>query len=129
MEFVFEFIFQIVGELFLQLLFEALVELGLHGAADTVKRPKNPVLSAVGFAIWGAIAGGISLLFFPTSHIHDPALRIANLVLTPVALGFAMMLVGRIRSKKGQSLVRLDQFGYAFTFAFAMALVRFMWAA
>ena len=39
-----------------------------------------------------------------------------------------MVLVGRVRQKKGQNLVRLDRFGYAFVFAFAMALVRFIWA-
>ena len=45
-----------------------------------------------------------------------------------MAVGLVMMMIGRARLKKGQSLVRLDQFGYAFTFAFAMALVRFIWA-
>jgi hypothetical protein len=40
-----------------------------------------------------------------------------------------MMLLGWFRLKKGQELVRLDRFGYAFVFAFAMALVRFIWAA
>jgi hypothetical protein len=40
-----------------------------------------------------------------------------------------MMLVGKLRLKRGQNIVRLDQFGYAFVFAFAMALVRFTWAA
>ena len=129
MEFVFEFIFQILGELLLQMMVEALFELGLHGLADTVKRPKSPALSALGFAIWGAMAGGLSLLIFPTSPIHNPTLRLFNLFFTPVALGFAMMFIGKIRSKKGQRLVRLDHFGYGFTFAFAMALVRFMWAA
>lgn len=129
MELIFEIIFQFLGELVLQALFELLAELGFHGLADTLKRPRRPALSTVGFALWGAIAGGASLLIFPTSHIHDPMFRIWNLVLTPVALGLLMMLIGKFRRRKGQGLVRLDQFGYAFVFAFAMALVRFVWAA
>jgi hypothetical protein len=76
----------------------------------------------------GIVAGGISLLVFPTSHIHDPMFRKLNLVVAPLALGLVMMLIGQIRQKKGQDLVRLDQFGYAFLFAFAMAVVRYIWA-
>jgi hypothetical protein len=51
-----------------------------------------------------------------------------NLFLTPAAVGALMVLLGRARARKGQDLVRLDRFGYAFLFAFVMALVRFMWA-
>lgn len=128
MEFLFEIIFQFVAEILLQACFELMVELGFHGLADTFRRPRNPALSTIGFILWGAIAGAVSLLIFPTSPIADPMLRKINLVATPVAVGLVMMMIGRARLKKGQSLVRLDQFGYAFTFAFAMALVRFIWA-
>jgi hypothetical protein len=39
-----------------------------------------------------------------------------------------MMLIGRLRESKGQTQVGIDRFGYAFVFAFSMALVRFNWA-
>jgi hypothetical protein len=64
MEFIFEIIFQFVGELLLQLCFQLLAEMGVHSLADPFRRPRNPVLSIVGFILWGAIAGGISLLIF-----------------------------------------------------------------
>jgi hypothetical protein len=128
LEFLFEIIFQIVGEILLQACFELLAELGFRSLADTVRRPRNPALSTIGFILWGAIAGAVSLLIFPTSPISDPMLRRLNLVATPVAVGLVMTMIGRFRQKRGQSTVRLDQFGYAFTFAFAMALVRFIWA-
>jgi hypothetical protein len=38
-----------------------------------------------------------------------------------------MMQVGKLRERHSQILVGLDRFGYAFTFALAMALVRFVW--
>ena len=129
MEFIFEIFLQFLGELLLQAIFEALFELGLHSLTDTLKRPKNPLFSAIGFIMWGAMAGGISLLLFPISLIADPLLRGVNLIATPVFAGALMTFVGRVRSKRGQALVRLDRFGYAFIFAFAMALVRFIWAA
>ena len=61
MEFVFEIIFQFVGEILLQVLFELLVELGLHSLRKQPEKPGNAVLSAIGFALSGALAGGISL--------------------------------------------------------------------
>jgi len=128
MEFIFEIIFQFLAELLLQALFEMLAELGFRSLADTLKRPRNPVLSTVGFILWGTVAGGLSLWIFPASPIHNPLFRMVNLVVTPVCLGFAMMLIGQVRRRKGQDLVRLDQFGYAFVFAFSMALVRYIWA-
>ncbi len=128
MELIFEFIFQFVIEILLQAFMEMLVELGFRSTADTLKRPRNPALSTIGFVILGAIAGGVSLLILPHSPIQDPDFRTMNLFLTPVVVGLIMMLVGTIREKKGQNLVHLDKFGYAFVFAFAMALVRYIWA-
>jgi hypothetical protein len=123
-----ELLFQLLGELLLQAVFELLAELGVRGLEETIKRPRSPWLSAIGFLLWGAMAGVISLLIFPASPMDDPILRQLNLIATPIVVGIGMMLLGRLREKKGQQLVRLDRFGYAFIFAFSMALVRFIWA-
>lgn len=129
MEFVLEVIFQFLGEILIQIIAEILAELGFRSLSSTFKRPSNPVLSAIGFILLGAIAGGVSLLIFPTSPISNPDLRKINLFVTPTIAGIVMMTIGKIRDKKGQDLVRLDRFGYAFAFAFSMGLVRFIWAA
>lgn len=129
MELIFEILLQFLGELFLQAIFEVLFELGLHSLSEPLKRPKNPVLSIFGFVLWGAIAGGISIVLFPKSPIDNPLFRKINLFATPILAGALMAIVGRVRSKRSQNLVRLDQFGYAFVFAFFMGLVRFIWAA
>ena len=126
MEFVFEIILQFLGELLLQMVFELLIELGFHSMADTVRKPRDPVLSSIGFILLGAIAGGVSLLIFPASLIHSANLRLVNLFATPLAIGAIMMLIGKARDRKGQTLVKLDRFGYAFAFAFSMSLVRFV---
>jgi hypothetical protein len=127
-EFIFEIIFQFLGEMLLQLTFECLAELGMHSLGDTFRKPRNPLLSTIGFILWGAISGGISLLILPHSAIANPNYRVANLILTPTIAGLIMMLIGRKRSKKGATIVALDRFGYAFLFAFSMAVVRFIWA-
>lgn len=128
MEFLFEAIFQIVGELLLQFIFEILLELGYRSVADTLRRPHKPIFSFIGFALWGLAAGGISLLIAPSSMIADPLLQWVNLLATPMLAGAGMVLIGKLRTKRGQDLVLLDRFGYAFVFAFAMAVVRFAFA-
>ena len=119
-----ELIFQFLGEVLIQ----GLLELGFRSLADVFGKRRNPVLSTVGSFLWGSLAGGISLLIIPAAFINGSNLRLLNLFLTPIAVGLIMALLGRVRARKGAPLVQLDHFGYAFTFAFAMALVRFVWA-
>jgi hypothetical protein len=127
-EFIFEIILQFFGEILLQVVVELLVELGFHSLADTTKKTRNPVLSTIGFVIWGSMAGGLSLWIFPHSPISNPSLRALNLVVTPIIAGILMTLIGRFRDRRGQELVGLDRFGYALVFALSMSLVRFLWA-
>ncbi len=126
MELVFEVLLQFFGEIFLQLVVQVLAELGLHSLGDTFQRRKHPIWSMIGFTLWGAIAGGVSLLAFPHSAIAKPAFRFLNVFVTPVIVGAVMALIGQTRLRRGQVLVRMDRFGYAFTFAFWMAFVRFL---
>ena len=128
MEFIFEILVQFLGEIVLQAVFEILAEVGMHSLADTVKQPRHVVWSTIGFVLWGAIAGGLSLLLLPHSFVTDPALRVVNVVVTPLLAGTIMMLIGRRRSRRGTDLVQLDRFGYAFAFALTMAIVRYAWA-
>jgi hypothetical protein len=128
MEFLLEALFQLIGELVLQILFEAAAELGFHSLKETFRRPGNPLLSAIGFFLWGLLAGGLSLLLLPRSFISNHDLRILNLAVTPLITGGVMVLIGKQRRHRGQALVGLDRFGHAFAFAFAMALVRFLFA-
>ncbi len=62
-------------------------------------------------------------------HLTPPGfLRFANLVLTPFAVGGVMAAMGAWRSRRGDSLFRLDRFWYGFLFALALAAVRFRFA-
>jgi hypothetical protein len=128
MEIIFETLFQFFAEMLLQAVFELLTEFGYRSLAKRLRRPRNPIYSIIGFIIFGAIAGGVSLLILPYSPIEDPTFRKINLIAMPILLGLLMMLVAKLRQKKGQDLVRIDRFGYAFVFALAMGLVRFIWA-
>jgi hypothetical protein len=123
-------VLQFFGELLLQIVLELLGELGLHSVKETFRRPEplHPALAAIGYAILGAAAGGVSLLVVPTLLIDEQSVRIANLLLTPIGAGLFMAVIGSWRSRKGQEVIRLDKFSYGFLFALAMASVRFVWA-
>lgn len=104
------------------------MELGFHSLAEPFRKSPNPWLAALGYAIFGALAGGLSLLVFP-AHLTPAGLpRLANLLLTPLAVGLCMSAMGAWRSKRGDILLRIDRFSYGYLFALTMALVRFQFA-
>jgi len=110
---------QFAGELLLQLAFEVLLELGLHAAQEPFRLPKpNPWIAAFGYLIFGAIAGALSLLVFPSHFIF----------VTPMVAGGTMTIFGAWRRNRGEELLRIDRFTYGFVFALAMALVRYTFA-
>ena len=124
MEFIFELLFEIFGELLLQIVLELLFELGLRSLQQPFKKSPNPLLSGIGYASFGAIAGGLSLWWFPQLFITSHAGRIANVIITPLLSGLAMAALGAWRRRRDQPTILLDRFAYAFIFAMAMALVR-----
>lgn len=118
-----EILLQILGELLIQLVIEALAELGFHCAAG--RKPMRPVLAGVGYLALGALLGGISLLIFPESFIEGDTLKLLGLFLIPLLLGCLMLMIGTFRSRKGRHRVRIETFTNGFLFAFGVALVRF----
>lgn len=128
MEFLFDFLFQLIGEVILQIIFEFLFEIGLHSLREPFRKPPNPWLAAAGYALFGALAGGLSLWLFPRLFIHWHGGQILNLLLAPILAGLAMSALGAWRRRRKQSTIRLDKFAYGYVFALAMALVRFGFA-
>ncbi len=74
----------------------------------------------------GATAGGLSLWLSPELFIKVPWLRVANLALTPLAAGLIMQAIGAWRARRQKEVLRLESFAYGFSFAFAMAVIRFV---
>ena len=76
-----EFLLELLGELLIQIVVECLVELGIHSIGEPLRKPPNPWIAAIGYALFGAIVGGLSLLIVP-HNLMPEAWRIANIVLT-----------------------------------------------
>ena len=120
-------IFEFFGELILQLVVEGLAELGFYTFRKDGKK-LHPALAVIGYILLGAAFGLCSLWLFPHHFVHQPLLRLASLIATPIIAGAMAVGLGHLRAKKDQPQVRLDQFRYAYLFALSFALVRFVWA-
>jgi hypothetical protein len=123
-EFLFEILFELFGELLLQIVAEILFEIGLRSIAAPFKTKPNPYLATLGYVLFGATAGGLSLWAFPSLFIGSHAGRIANAIVTPFIAGGCMMAIGAWRRRRNQELILLDRFAYGYLFALVMALVR-----
>src|SRR5262249_21727229 len=111
-----EFLFQLLLEFVIQVVGEALFELGLHAMGEPFRRPPNPWLAAIGYAIFGSIFGGISLLLFSHHMVTGMAWRWVNLLLTPIAVGLCMAWLGSWRARRGEAVFRIDRFSYGYLF-------------
>jgi hypothetical protein len=123
-----EFLVELLLEFIIQVVGEALVELGLHSLAEPFRKPPNPWLAAIGYTIFGAVLGGISVWIVPHHMVAGVAWRWVNLLVTPIAVGLCMSWLGAWRSKRGQEVFRIGRFSYGYLFALSFALVRFAWA-
>ena len=81
-----ESLLEILCEILLQGIFEALAELGLRSLVGSFSKPPNAWLSAIGYVLFGAAAGAASLLLFPSHLVKGESLRMVNLLVTPIAV-------------------------------------------
>jgi|GEM_PF-1457250 len=79
------------------------------------------------FAVFGGICGGLSLIFKPNLILPTFALRLANLMVSPlIAGGLSYLVAVFVWAPRGQS--PRHHFWRGFFFALAFGLVRFVYA-
>lgn len=137
MEILFELLLgllELVMELVLQIGFEWLADKTLSGLKRVFGwQPRPQGTFPAWFDILGAIAigafcGGISLMVLPNALILSVPLRVVALLATPVVAGLVMSALGRRRIQNGLLIGPLHRFLCGYTFALALALVRFFLA-
>ena len=130
MELIFEILLQFIIEIFGQVIFEILAELGIRSISNALgfEKPKNPFLAAFGYIILASISAGISLYFFSIHYVKRSELRLINLIISPLLVGGLMGVRGRFLVKKQKEPIRIDSFFYGYLFAITFALIRFFFA-
>lgn len=110
---------ELAGELFMDLITRAL--------AEVIWPPEvsSPLLGCLGYLLLGALIGVVSLHYFPHPLVHPSRFHGVSVLVSPVLVGLAMSAVGSSLRKREKEVVQIENFGYGFTFAFGMALIRF----
>lgn len=129
-ELLFELVFEIFGDVLLQVVLEALAEVGVHLVRGKTEHPQSRSAwrLMLGYTLFGAIVGALSLLAFPAALAHTNAGRTATLLIAPLCAALSTVAIGRIRVKRGQAPAGIDRFMYSYLFALAFAVVRHWWA-
>jgi hypothetical protein len=118
------------GELLLQLLGEVIFDLALRALGRFFKDAAfDPVAVAVLHFALGAFAGGFSLVIFPHPLFRPSSIRGVSLLISPIATGASMSLIGSMLRRKGKRATQIETFWHGFAFAFGMALVRLLFIA
>jgi hypothetical protein len=126
-EVLFEVLFEIFGELLIQLIGSGLGLVAEHAVQPYRRsRPRSPAASIVSHVLIGAALGGLSLLFLRHSLVHGELGRIATLFGVPLVAGAISAGIGALLKRSGRDIVPLERFGYAYLFAFSISAVRFL---
>ena len=129
LEALFGLVLEIVLEVLGQLLFEGAAALGWESLKEALRRNRrvNPVLASVGQWVLGAAAGGVSLLVLPARLTEGALFPGISLLLSPLATGLIMDELGDRWIARGKQPPALFNFRAGASFAFGMALVRFLY--
>jgi hypothetical protein len=119
---------ELLFEVLFQVILEALVALIVRSIRNVFEESKaiRPILAATGYLLLGIVFGFVSLLLFPHPLFHASKFHGISLVVSPVITGLVMSQVGSVLRRKGKKAVRIESFGYGFTLAFGMAIIRFI---
>jgi hypothetical protein len=116
--------------LVLQGIFEFIVEVLCYVPFDWPRTRDTTSLTETCFALFalGALLAGVSVVFFRHTFLALPALRIANLMLAPIASAYLSQALARRRARRGADSVPRDRFWQAFWFTTGLVAVRFVLA-
>ena len=109
--------------------FEIVAAFGWESLKDSVRpeRESTLVLAAAGHLLMGLAAGVISLMIVPRRLAPHSPLPGLSLLLSPIGTGVAMHWLGEFWRERGRDRPVLFSFRAGAMFAFAMALVRFVY--
>jgi hypothetical protein len=120
-------------EIFAEVLLQVVAEFGVAIAGRwfdnlfSESRPWGPAAAAVGYFILGLIFGLASLFLFPHPLVKPSRFHGISLLISPLITGLIMSQVGVWIRQREFRRTRIESFTYGATFAFGIALIRFIW--
>ena len=119
---------ELLFEVFFQVVVEAIVALIVRSIENLFEESNaiHPTLATIGYLLMGIAFGIGSLRLFPHPLFHPSKFHGISLVISPVITGLVMSQVGIALRRKGKQAVRIESFGYGFTFALGLAIIRFI---
>ena len=125
-----EALIALILQFVIEVLFESFTYLPFEWASTRRERTQRDSITSpcFGWLIGGACLGGLSLLIVPHTVLHQPWMRVTNLIAAPLvsasmAKGFALY-----RQQCNPSVVPQHQFWYAFWFSLGTTAIRFVYA-
>ena len=119
------------AELLIEVIFQCIAEeftgATIRSVRNVARESKavSPVLAAAGYLLLGVGFGAASVLFFPHPLFHPSKFHGISLLVSPLITGLIMSQIGLMRRRKGKNSSQIESFGYGFTFALGVALIRF----
>lgn len=126
-EAILETIFGFVFELILELIGEALVELGFHSTAERVSdKTSNRILLGAAYATFGTLLGFLSLFVFPKIAFSNALIPTLYFFVSPIVAGFSLTTVSWIidRGIHRVGWFALDKFIFGVMLALGYSLSR-----
>jgi hypothetical protein len=121
---------EVLAAMFSEVVLGAIVDLMVRSTRNlrAESKPIGPVLAAVGYLSLGSGLGLLSIFLLPHALIPRSRFHGVSLVVSPVLTGLVMWQVGWSLRRQGKDSVQIESFGYGFTFALGVAMIRFFFA-
>ena len=121
-----EAVLELIAAAVLELASRALLAL-FASLGEAIKEDR--LLASGMYALLGAMAGALSLLFFPRPLVrHSTRFHGISLLISPIITGFVLSVLGSFLRRMGKRMTPIATFGYGFAFALGMTLIRFLLA-
>lgn len=120
----------VVFQFVIEFTLNALGYLPIDWPSKNRKTPEREGLWGLSF-LWllaGGLLGALSLLFFDYALLQPTWLRLANLLISPLASAYLAQFVASRRAQTNPFIVPRNHFWYGFWFSLGLAFVRFAYA-
>jgi hypothetical protein len=120
----------IVLQFLLEFIFEILINLPFDWPRKSRMTPEKEKTIGKSFVMFciGCGLAWLSAIVFPRTFIHHPALRIANLLLAPVAAAYISRTIAEHTAEANANIRPRNHFWQAFWFTLGFVAVRFAYA-